>query len=55
MEEVAVHACRKVLMAVDDNIIQMVGNPQGILDKMLRPRPIHLFNIINVPVAIILS
>ncbi len=35
-------------MEVDDNISLIVGDPWGILDKQLRPRPINkLFNIVN--------
>ncbi len=36
----------KVLMEVDDNICLILGDLQGILDQQLRPRPIHLLNII---------
>jgi hypothetical protein len=43
MEEVTVHSGHKVLMEVD-NILLIVGNPQGILDKQLRPCPNHLLN-----------
>jgi hypothetical protein len=32
MEEFAPRAGHKVLMEVDDNILHIVGNPQGILD-----------------------
>jgi hypothetical protein len=44
-EEVAVRACHKVLMQVD-NISLIVGCLQRILDQQLRPRPIHLLNTI---------
>ncbi len=39
----------EVLMEVDDNIsLITVGDPHGILDLQLRPRPIQLLNIIIV-------
>ncbi len=41
MEEVAVHAGREVLMEVDDNILLIVGDPQGISVEQLRPHPNH--------------
>jgi hypothetical protein len=40
LEEVAVGAGHKVLMEVDDNILLLIDNPQGILHHQLRP---HLF------------
>jgi hypothetical protein len=39
LEEAAVHAGHEVLMEVDDNILLIAVNPQGILDEQLRPRP----------------
>ncbi len=33
LEEVAVCAVHKVLLKVDDNILLIVGDPQGILDE----------------------
>jgi hypothetical protein len=48
LEEVTMPAGRTVSVEVDDNILQIVGDPQGILDKQLRPHPIHLLNIIIV-------
>jgi hypothetical protein len=33
-------------MEVDDNSAMIVGDPQWILGQMLRPRLIHLLNII---------
>ncbi len=48
LEDVAVHAGRKVLMEVDKNSVRIVGNPQGILGQQLRPHPVHLLNIIAV-------
>jgi hypothetical protein len=33
-------------MEIDENILPIVGDSQGILDKQLRPRPVHLLNII---------
>jgi len=46
LEEVAVHARRKVLMEVDDNNALIVGDPQGILGLKLRHCLICLLNII---------
>jgi hypothetical protein len=43
LKEVIVSVYRKVLMEVDNNSF-IVGNPQGILEKQVRPRPIHLLN-----------
>ncbi len=40
-EEVMKCACHKVLVEVDDNSLLIVGDPQGILGKQLRPSPIH--------------
>jgi len=37
-EEVKVYARCEVLVAVDDNILLITGDPQGILDQQLRPR-----------------
>jgi hypothetical protein len=45
LEEVAVRVGRKVLMEVDDNILLIVSDPQGILDQQLRPHPSHLLKI----------
>ncbi len=45
LEEVAVCAGDKVLMEVDDNILLIDGDPQGILDVRLEPRSIHSLNI----------
>ncbi len=36
------------LKEADNNISLIVGNPQGILEQLLRPRPIHLLNTIIV-------
>jgi hypothetical protein len=33
-------------MELDDSILLIVGDPQGILNWKLRPHPIHLLNII---------
>jgi hypothetical protein len=41
----AVHAGNKVLIEVVDNILLIVGDPQGILEQHLRHYPIHLLNI----------
>jgi hypothetical protein len=46
LEGVIVHAGHEVLMEVDDNIVLIVGDQQGILDQQLRPHIIHLLNII---------
>jgi hypothetical protein len=46
LEEVIVRAGHKVLMEVDNNISQIVGNRQEILDQQLSPQPIGLLNII---------
>ncbi len=46
LREVAPCAGHKVLMEVDDNILLIVGDQSGILDKQLRLHPIHLLNII---------
>ncbi len=46
MEEVALCAGHKVLMEDDNNIVPIVGDPQGILDRQLKPRTINLLNII---------
>ncbi len=46
MEAVAVRAGYKVLMEVNDNILLIVGNPQGILEDQLRSHPILLILII---------
>ncbi len=40
LEEVTVHAGHKVLMEVDDIILVIVGNTQGILDQHQRPNKI---------------
>jgi hypothetical protein len=45
-EEVAVCASHKVLMEVDDNILLIVVNPQGISNQQFCLYPIHLINII---------
>jgi hypothetical protein len=42
LEDVALCAGHKVLMKVEDNILLIVGDPQGILDKQLRFWPINL-------------
>jgi uncharacterized membrane-anchored protein len=45
MEEVAVHAGHEVLMEVGNNSLLIVGDPMGISDQQLRPRPFLLLNI----------
>ncbi len=52
LEEVAMSADYKVLMEVDDNILLIVGNPQGILGQQVRPYPIHLLNDIIIIIII---
>jgi hypothetical protein len=42
------HAGHDVLMKVDDKILLIVSDTQGILDQLLRPHPICLLNIIIV-------
>jgi hypothetical protein len=44
--EVVVHAGHKALVEVDDNILMVLGDTQGILDQMLRPHQINLLNIV---------
>jgi hypothetical protein len=39
-------AGHKVSMEVDDKILLIVGDPQGILDQQLGPCQVHFFNII---------
>ncbi len=46
MEEVAICSGRKVLTEVENNILLIVGDPQGILEQQLRPRTIHLLQFI---------
>jgi hypothetical protein len=43
-EEVAVRAGHEVLMELDDSILLIVDDPQGILYWQLRPHPIHFLN-----------
>jgi hypothetical protein len=43
-EEVGVYADHEVIVEVDDNIVLIVGNPQGILGQQLRPCQIHSLN-----------
>jgi hypothetical protein len=42
LEEFAVHAGDKVLMEVDDTILLIAVDPQGILDQHHRPHPITI-------------
>jgi hypothetical protein len=42
MEVVPVRAGHEVLMEVDNNMLLIVGDPQGILEKHLKPHPINL-------------
>ncbi len=46
LEEVAMHADNKVLMQVDDNSLQVVGDPHGVLVQQLRPHPIHSLKLV---------
>jgi hypothetical protein len=48
LADVAVHADHDVLVKIDDNILLIAGDPQGILDHQLRPLPIHLLNISSI-------
>ncbi len=48
--KVTVHAVHQVLMEVDDNILLIVGDQQGILYEQLTPRRIHLLNIIIIKI-----
>jgi hypothetical protein len=41
-------AGKEVLMEVGCNILMIFGDPHGIFDQQLRPRPIHLFNITTI-------
>ncbi len=43
LEEVTRRAVHKVLMEIDDNILLIVVDLQGILDQLLKSQPIHLF------------
>ncbi len=45
LEEIAVHAEREFLMKVENNILLIAGDPQGIFNHYLRPGPINLLNI----------
>jgi hypothetical protein len=40
-------AGHKTLMEVDDNILLIVVDPQGILDEQLRPHPIHVLLLLS--------
>ncbi len=44
--EVAAHVGQEVLMEVDNDCAQIVGNSQRILGKQLTTHPIHLLRII---------
>jgi len=46
LEDVTVHGGHKVLMKVDNNTLQIVGDTQEILDKQISPQPTHLLDII---------
>jgi hypothetical protein len=41
LEEVSVRAGHKVLMEVVDNILPIVRDPQGSVDKQFKPRPTY--------------
>jgi hypothetical protein len=43
-EEITVGACYKLMMVVDNNILMIIGDPQGILDLQLKPNLIPLLN-----------
>jgi hypothetical protein len=53
LEEVAVRAGHEVSMKVDDNILLIVGDPQGILDQQLRTKQICILNIIIIIITLI--
>jgi hypothetical protein len=42
--KVVVGAAFKVLVEVDDNSVQIVGDPKAILGQQVRPYPIHTIN-----------
>jgi hypothetical protein len=44
--KVAVFAGLEVLVEVGDASVLIIGDQRGILGQQLRPRPIHLLNII---------
>jgi hypothetical protein len=46
LEHAVVCVGLEVLLEVDDNILLIVGDPQGVLDQLLRPRPIQLLNVV---------
>jgi hypothetical protein len=46
LEEVTLSLSHDILMEVDDNVLLIVGDPQGILDQHLRLCQIHFLNII---------
>jgi hypothetical protein len=46
LEEIAVRAGHEVLMEVGSNFSLTVFDPQGILNKQLRPYPFHVLNMI---------
>ncbi len=41
LEDVAASVGHKVLMEVDNNILLIVGDARGILDKQLSPHPFY--------------
>jgi hypothetical protein len=43
-----VHAGHEVLMVVDNSSLPIAGNAQMILGQQLKPRQIHLLNIVNI-------
>ncbi len=49
LEEV-VHGGHKVLMEVHYNFLLIAGDPQGIFDRLPRPSPILLLNIIFIEI-----
>ncbi len=48
LEEVGVCAGHKVLMEAEDSCTLIIGDSREIWCQQLRPRPIHLFNIVIV-------
>jgi hypothetical protein len=48
LEKVAVPPGNTILMKPDYHVSLIVSDPQVILDKQLRPRPIHLITIVSI-------
>jgi hypothetical protein len=50
-----VHAGYEVLMEIDNSILLIVGDAQGISDHQLRPHPIYSLNIVIILNKILLN